>query len=46
VVTSRISQWNTLEGDLLSLHNKLIDLGVEYHNGKIYLSDLGNITQI
>ena len=29
-----------LREDLISLYAKLIDLGMEYRNGKVYLADL------
>ena len=40
MVTSRIFQWNTIEQDLVTLYNKLVELGMEYRDGEVYLADL------
>ena len=39
MVTSHIFGWNSLEGDLITLYNRLVALGVEYRDGKVYLAD-------
>ena len=40
MVSSRVFGWNTLEDDLIQLYRNLVELGVEYHDGKVYLADL------
>jgi hypothetical protein len=40
LVNSRIFEWNTLKADLFSLYNRLVDLGMEYHNGHVRSKDL------
>lgn len=40
LVSSRVFGWNTLEDDLIQLYRNLVELGVEYHDGKVYLADL------
>ncbi|HSX05438.1 MAG TPA: hypothetical protein VLF69_03150 [Candidatus Saccharimonadales bacterium] len=39
-MSSRIFEWNSLEQNLLSLYTNLVDLGMEYRDGKVYLADL------
>lgn len=39
-MSSRIFEWNTLEGNLIRLYNNLVELGVEYRDGKVFLADL------
>ena len=36
----RIFKWNTLLMDLFKLYDRLLILGMEYREGKVYLSDL------
>ena len=40
MVPSSISGWNPLERDLVALYRRLVDLGMEYRGGKVYLADL------
>lgn len=40
MVSPRIFRWNSLEKDLRGLHSKLVDLGMEYRDGQVYLADL------
>lgn len=40
MVTSRISEWNSLERSLVLLYTKLADLGMEYGEDGVYLVDL------
>jgi len=40
MVTSRIFQWNSLGQDLVALYLRLVDLGMEYRDGQVYLADL------
>jgi hypothetical protein len=40
LVSPRIFLRNYLEGDLLVLHKRLTDLGMEYRDGEVYLADL------
>lgn len=40
MVTSRVFEWNTLKQDLFKLYNKLVDLGIQYREGQVCLSDL------
>ena len=42
-MTSRIFQWNSLERDLRMLHGKLVDLGMEYRDGEVYLADIEDL---
>lgn len=39
-MTSRIFGWNSLEEDLITLYIRLVDLGMEYRDGEVYLADL------
>lgn len=40
MVSSRIFRWHTLEGDLIQLYKNLVELGMGYRDGKVYLTDL------
>lgn len=40
LVTSRIFGWNSLENDLITLYMRLVELGMEYRDGEVYLADL------
>jgi len=40
LVSSRIFGWNSLTEDLIALYTRLVDLGMEYRDGKVYLFDL------
>jgi hypothetical protein len=40
MVSSRIFEWNPLEQDLITLYTKLVELGMEYHDGEVHLPDL------
>ena len=40
LVSSRIFGWNSLTEDLIALYTRLVDLGMEYRDGKVYLADL------
>lgn len=40
LVSPRVFEWNTLESDLVQLYSSLVDLGMEYREGKVYLADL------
>lgn len=40
MVTSRIFEWNTCRQDMTELYTRLVELGMEYRNGKVYLADL------
>ena len=40
LVTPRIFWSNSLEKDLIALYKELVDLGMEYREGKVYLADL------
>ncbi len=31
------SRWNTIEASILTMHNKLVDLGFVYYNGEVSL---------
>jgi len=41
MANSRIFLRNSFEKDLLLLNHRLVNLGVEYQSGKVYLLDLG-----
>jgi len=40
LVSSRIFLRNSLKRDLLILYGRLVELGVDYRNGKVYLAEL------
>ena len=40
MVTSRIFGWNSLEEDLITLYMRLVELGMEYRDGEVYLADI------
>ena len=40
MVTSRIFEWHSLEKSLILLYTKLVNLGMEYRDGEVYLADL------
>lgn len=40
MVRPNVFRWNQLELDLVTLYQKLVDLGMEYRDGKVYLADL------
>jgi len=40
MVRSTISGWHQIEGDLVTLYRRLVDLGVEYRDSQVYLADL------
>lgn len=40
MVNQRVSRWNSCKKDMTRLYLKLVDLGMEYRNGKVYLPDL------
>ena len=40
MVSSRIFKWNSLERDLVTLYTRLVALGIEYRDGKVYLADI------
>jgi len=39
-VSQRIFLRNSFEEDLVSLYNKLVELGMDYQAGKVYLADM------
>jgi len=46
MVSSRIFLRNSLEQDLLLLYRRLVDLGMEYRRGHVYLADLNELPTI
>jgi hypothetical protein len=43
LVSHRGFRWNSLHESLAQLYSKLIDLGIEYHDGRVYLADIENL---
>lgn len=43
MVSSDIFLRNSLRKDLIKLYSRLVDLGMEYRRGKVYLADLENL---
>jgi hypothetical protein len=44
MVNQRIFLRNSLEEDLLTLYDRLVELGIEYRDGEVYLVDLEAVT--
>jgi len=42
-VNPRVFRWNSLEKDLVLLYERLVDLGIEYRDGKVYLAELEEV---
>ncbi|MHB1865046.1 MAG: hypothetical protein ACYCPS_02690 [Candidatus Saccharimonadales bacterium] len=42
-MTSRIFLRNSITDDLTTLYIRLVDLGMEYHDGQVYLADLNGL---
>jgi len=45
MVSSDVFIRNSLKKDLVKLYFRLVELGVEYRYGKVYLADLENLEQ-
>jgi hypothetical protein len=43
MVTSRIFLRNSITDDLTTLYTRLVDLGMEYHDGQVYLADVAEL---
>ena len=40
LVRSNVSGWHQIDEDLVKLYYRLVDLGMEYRDGEMYLADL------
>ena len=40
LVSARVFEWNSCKQDMTALYMRLVELGMEYRNGKVYLADL------
>ena len=40
MVNSHISEWNSLERNLVTLYDRLVALGMECRDGNVYLADI------
>jgi bacteriorhodopsin len=43
MVSSDVFLRNSLQNDLVTLYFRLVDLGMEYRYGKVYLADIENL---
>lgn len=40
MVNQRVSEWNSYKKDMTEFYLRLVDLGMEYSNGKVCLANL------
>lgn len=39
-MSARVFEWNSCKQDMTGLYMRLVELGMEYRHGKVYLADL------